>query len=164
MLMAEPSFTDVGALNVAIGATLVTEYVKLVELLVWPSFAVMVTVVGPAGPSVVPMVHDHVPAALLPDFVTVPTDADKATVSAESASLQVPVLVAFEPSAVLTEAWSAATDGAWLVGAVTVNALLASTLLELHGTALFEHTTTLQLPAVDGVIESLNDELTAPLC
>jgi hypothetical protein len=92
----------------------VTEYVKVVFAVVWPSSAVIVTVVGPAGPSVVPRLHDQVPAAFVPAFVTVPTDADSVTVSPASASLHVPVFVAFDPSVPVTEGLAAATTGAWL--------------------------------------------------
>jgi hypothetical protein len=83
-----------------------------VFVVVVPSFAVMVTVVGPAGPSVAGADHDHVPDAFVPAFVTVPVDADKLTVSPAFVSLHVPVLDTFEPSGALTLVWSEPITGA----------------------------------------------------
>ncbi len=61
--------------------------------------------------------HDHVPAAFVPDFVTVPTDAESVTVSPAFASDHVPLLFAVWPSFTVTDAFVAAIVGALLTGA-----------------------------------------------
>src|SRR5688500_6875575 len=119
-LMLEPSLTSDGALKVADGATLFT--VSANEVLVeppFPSFAVMVTVWLCAGPSVVAYDHDHIPDAFVPDFVTVPTDAESVTVSPAFASDHVPLLLAVWPSLAETLALPAAMVGGEFAGAPT---------------------------------------------
>jgi hypothetical protein len=76
------------------------------------SVAVIVTIWFCAGPSVVPNDQLHVPLAFVPDFVTVPTEAVRVTVSAGFASDQVPVFEAVWPSFTVTVALSRATVGA----------------------------------------------------
>jgi hypothetical protein len=103
--MAVPSGLEAGApVIAAVGATLLTvseNWVLAVPPL--PSLAVIVTV-GDAGPSSGVYDQLHVPDALVPDLVTVPTDALSVTVSLESASDHVPVLPAAEPSFTVTDA------------------------------------------------------------
>jgi hypothetical protein len=53
----------------------------------------------------------HVPEAFDPDFVTVPTEALRLTVSPESASDQVPLLFAVWPSSTVTAALARAIAG-----------------------------------------------------
>src|SRR2546428_630417 len=77
-----------------VGATLFTVSWKVVDDVVVPSFAVIVTVWLWAGPSEVEKDHVQVPAALVPPFVIVPTDAESVTVSPALASDQVPEFVA----------------------------------------------------------------------
>jgi hypothetical protein len=81
--------------------------------------AVIVTVCDWVGPSVVANDQLQVPEALVPDFVTVPTEALKVTVSPAFASDQVPVFAADCPSLTVTVALARATAGAALA-AVTV--------------------------------------------
>src|SRR5438552_19012718 len=110
--MFEPSFTDAGALKVAVGATLLTVRPNVVVAM-WPppSLAVIVTVWDCAGPSVVPNDQLQVPL-FVPVFVTVPTDAVIATLSPASGSEYVPVFAAVWPSLTVRDALSAATVGA----------------------------------------------------
>ena len=89
-----PSARDRVAGKVAVGATLLTVSENVVWVLVVPSLAVMVTVWLYAGPSLVANDHDHVPDALVPNLIIVPTDALSETVSPASASDQVPVFAA----------------------------------------------------------------------
>src|SRR5438105_8013552 len=97
-----------------VGATLFTVRVKVVEAVWWPlSVAVMVTVVGPSGPSLVGMDQLQVPAASF--FLTVPSEAVSVTVPRPSGSSKVPLLVAGEPSLTVTAAWLLATvGGLWI--------------------------------------------------
>src|SRR2546423_6112136 len=110
--MFEPSFTDAGALKVAVGATFTTVRLNVVVTM-WPlpSFAVIVTVCDCAGPSVVPNDQLQVPL-FVPVLVTVPTEAVIATLSPLSGSEYVPVFVAVAPSFTVRDALSAATVGA----------------------------------------------------
>src|SRR5947208_1732297 len=65
----------------------------------------------------------QVPAAFVPDLVTLPIEALRVTVSPALASDQVPVLVASEPSLTVTEAGaSTAITGGELVAATTRSA------------------------------------------
>ena len=67
----------------------------------------------------------HVPAALVPDLLTDPTEALSVTVSPAFASDQVPELEAVAPSFTVTDALFLAIAGAALLAvAVTVDVLL----------------------------------------
>src|SRR5262245_1088647 len=74
----------------------------------------MVTVTGPAGPSLTGSDQLQVPAAL--SCVTVPTSADRVVVPLPSASWNVPVFLRVLPSGPLTAGPSAATVGGELLG------------------------------------------------
>src|SRR5262245_8614899 len=85
----------------AVGATLVTVRVKEVVAVRPPaSVAVMVTVVGPLGPSGGVYDQSQVPAASF--LVTVPSEALSVTVTRPWMSLKVPLLLAGEPSLTVT--------------------------------------------------------------
>src|SRR2546430_6764021 len=91
----------------ATGATAFTVTVNdAVAVCPWPSLAVMVTVWAGVS-SEAGLVHDHVPAPVL---VTVPVEAERATVS-PSGSEKVPALVGAAPSPALTAAVGAANAG-----------------------------------------------------
>jgi hypothetical protein len=77
----------------------------------------MVTVWPWSGPSVVANDQLQVPL-FVPVLVTVPTEAVIVTLSPAFASEYVPPFVAVWPSFTVTVAFSAATDGATLVGAL----------------------------------------------
>src|SRR5262249_13347360 len=100
---------------VAVGATLLTVRVKVV-VAVRPSLsvAVMVTVVGPVGPSDGVNDQRQVPVAL--SWAIVPSEAVRVTVPRPWGSLKVPVLLAGEPSLTARAAWSPATVGGWFGG------------------------------------------------
>src|SRR2546427_250503 len=111
-LILPPSLTGDGALNVAVGATLLTVNENVVVTTCpFPSLAVIVTVCDWLGPSVVPNDQLQVPL-FVPVFVTAPTDAVIVTLSPESESEYVPVFVAVAPSLTVRDALSAATVGA----------------------------------------------------
>ena len=99
-LMGVPMVPVDGAPVIATaGATLFTVNWKITTDVVIPSFALTMTVWLWAGPSVVPKDQAHVPDALVPAFVTVPTDAESVTpLVAVSLSDHVPALVAVCPS------------------------------------------------------------------
>src|SRR4029077_7085568 len=98
-----PSFAVwfVGA--VTTGVTLFTVKPNVVEVVVVPSSAVIVTVLLWIVPSVVLNDQLHVPL-FVPVFVTVPTEAVIATLSPVSASEYVPLLLAVVPSLTVTVA------------------------------------------------------------
>src|SRR4051794_7307178 len=101
---------------VRVGSTLLTVNANVVDVTPpCPSSAVIVTIWLWFGPSVVPKLQDQVPAALVPDLTTVPTDALSATVSPALASLHVPVFVAVWPSITVREGLLATTAGALFV-------------------------------------------------
>src|SRR4051794_33934435 len=109
--MAVPSglWPDAGTpVMAAVGATLLTVRVKVVVALRPPSsVAVMVTVVGPLGPSLGVYDQLQVPAAL--SCVIVPTEAVRVAETRPWASSKVPVAVAGAPSLTVRVAWSPAT-------------------------------------------------------
>src|SRR5262249_18301768 len=100
--------------SVAVGATLATVTVKVVVAVSPPvSVAVMVTVIGPVGPSARGWDQFQAPVAL--SWVTVRGSADSVTVPRPSASSKASVLVAGPPSLTVTAAWSLAIVGGWLM-------------------------------------------------
>ena len=106
-----PSAPVAGTVKVVIvGATLLTVRVKVV-VAVWPpvSVAVMVTVVGPAGPS--GGVYDQVQVPVASFLVTVPSEAVSVTVLRPWASSKVPRVRGREPSLTVTAAWLLAIVG-----------------------------------------------------
>src|SRR5262249_18268735 len=99
----------------AAGATLLTVRVKVVVAVRPPSsVAVMVTVVGPLGPSVGGADQPQVPVALV--WVMLPSWAGRVTVARPWGSSKVPVLVAGEPSLTVRVPRSRATVGGWFGG------------------------------------------------
>src|SRR5215813_10904906 len=87
--------------SAAVGATLLTLRVKVVVAVRLPSsVAVMVTVVGPLGPS--GGVYDQLQVPVASSFVTVPTEAVSLTVPLPSGSAKVPVLPAGAASFTVT--------------------------------------------------------------
>src|SRR5262245_22644314 len=101
---------------VGVGGTLRTVRVKVVVAVRPPmSVAVMVTVVGPAGPSGGVYDQLQVPAAL--SWMTVPSEAVSVSVARPSGSSKVPLLVASEPSLTVRAAWVPAIVGGEFSGA-----------------------------------------------
>ena len=110
-----PSVIGPVFVSVPVGATLATFSWNVVnDEAPWLSVAVIVTSWFCAGPSAVPKDQLHVPEALVPPLVTVPTDAASDTVSPLSASDQVPVFEAVLPSLTLTVPVFDAIAGVWL--------------------------------------------------
>src|SRR5262245_57023080 len=104
--MAVPSglWPDAGSPVIdAVGGTLLTVRVNVVVAVRPPvSVAVMVTVVGPAGPSA--GVYDQVQAPLASSRVIVPSEAVRVTLPRPWVSSNVPPFVAGEPSPAVTAA------------------------------------------------------------
>src|SRR5262245_13036370 len=102
---ALPSGAPAGTVkSVMVGATLFTVSVKVVVAFrPSESVAVMVTVVGPSGPSA--GVYDQLQVPAVSSLVTVPSEALIATVLRPSTSSKVPVFVAWEPSSTVMASW-----------------------------------------------------------
>src|SRR5437870_5376880 len=110
--MGVPVVPFAGAPVIAtVGATLFTVSWKIVDDVLVPSFAVIVTNWLWAGPSEVTKDHDQV----VPDFVTVPIEADSVTpLGVVSLSDQVPELLAVCPSFTVTLALVVPMEGGQL--------------------------------------------------